>query len=338
MRIMSGMTEVSSLTAAARSNACPGGPELRACGGAPPRPRRGGLLGVVLNRPTPVDVGEDPGGLGGPGLPIRASSSRAAWVRWTRPSVSPSSPAGRPAMGAAGLAAGARRDRPRGPGGTAGAAGVRRGRPADLRRGTRVGDPGQLEDELTEGAWHVVESEPGDVSSPFPERLWREVLRRQRGDLAMVATYPDDLVAQLKRVSLSTLGGYEHSRARARDWYGNPRRADAADVPRRRRSRALRALRPEGQDHGERPRRHPRRGAVRQGLGAGPRSQEVSRLPHVQGDLRVHERRGDEGKGGDRKAASRRSAPARTDLFRSSRRPLGVRPRALRGPSCVGAD
>ncbi|QKW06787.1 YqgE/AlgH family protein [Streptomyces sp. NA04227] len=52
--------------------------------------------------------------------------------------------------------------------------------------------PGQLEDELTEGAWYVVESEPGDVSSPAPERLWREVLRRQRGELAMVATYPDD--------------------------------------------------------------------------------------------------------------------------------------------------
>ena len=52
--------------------------------------------------------------------------------------------------------------------------------------------PGQLERELTEGAWYVVESEPGDVSSPDPERLWRSVLRRQRGELAMVATYPDD--------------------------------------------------------------------------------------------------------------------------------------------------
>ena len=52
--------------------------------------------------------------------------------------------------------------------------------------------PGQLEDELVEGAWYVVESEPGDVSSPAPERLWREVLRRQRNELAMVATYPDD--------------------------------------------------------------------------------------------------------------------------------------------------
>jgi putative transcriptional regulator len=52
--------------------------------------------------------------------------------------------------------------------------------------------PGQLENELVEGAWYVVESEPGDVSSPAPERLWREVLRRQRNELAMVATYPDD--------------------------------------------------------------------------------------------------------------------------------------------------
>ncbi|MFI1971660.1 hypothetical protein BLA24_19495 [Streptomyces cinnamoneus] len=52
--------------------------------------------------------------------------------------------------------------------------------------------PGQLEDELVEGAWYVVESEPGDVSSPAPQQLWRAVLRRQRNELAMVATYPDD--------------------------------------------------------------------------------------------------------------------------------------------------
>ncbi|MCF3104573.1 YqgE/AlgH family protein [Streptomyces roseoverticillatus] len=52
--------------------------------------------------------------------------------------------------------------------------------------------PGQLEDELVEGAWYVVESEPGDVSSPDPSQLWRAVLRRQRNELAMVATYPDD--------------------------------------------------------------------------------------------------------------------------------------------------
>ncbi|MGW2084879.1 YqgE/AlgH family protein [Streptomyces sp. NPDC001880] len=52
--------------------------------------------------------------------------------------------------------------------------------------------PGQLEAELIEGAWYVVESEPGDVSSPRPEHLWRAVLRRQRSELAMIATYPDD--------------------------------------------------------------------------------------------------------------------------------------------------
>lgn len=52
--------------------------------------------------------------------------------------------------------------------------------------------PGQLERELVDGAWYVVESEPGDVSAPDPERLWRSVLRRQRNELAMVATYPDD--------------------------------------------------------------------------------------------------------------------------------------------------
>ncbi|MFJ9318054.1 YqgE/AlgH family protein [Streptomyces globisporus] len=52
--------------------------------------------------------------------------------------------------------------------------------------------PGQLEGELSEGAWYVVESEPGDVSSPRPEQLWRAVLRRQRSELAMIATYPDD--------------------------------------------------------------------------------------------------------------------------------------------------
>lgn len=52
--------------------------------------------------------------------------------------------------------------------------------------------PGQLEAELSEGAWYVVESEVGDVSSPRPERLWRAVLRRQRSELAMIATYPDD--------------------------------------------------------------------------------------------------------------------------------------------------
>ncbi|MEJ2579079.1 MAG: YqgE/AlgH family protein [Kineosporiaceae bacterium] len=51
---------------------------------------------------------------------------------------------------------------------------------------------GQLENELSEGAWYVVDAESRDPFSDAPERLWHEVLRRQRGDLALVSTFPDD--------------------------------------------------------------------------------------------------------------------------------------------------
>ena len=49
-------------------------------------------------------------------------------------------------------------------------------------------NPGQLEEELSEGAWYVVDGGPDDVFSPAPDDLWRRVLRRQRSDLAFVAT------------------------------------------------------------------------------------------------------------------------------------------------------
>lgn len=51
---------------------------------------------------------------------------------------------------------------------------------------------GQLEGEIADGAWYVVESEARDPFTPQPTALWPHVLRRQRGDLAYVATYPDD--------------------------------------------------------------------------------------------------------------------------------------------------
>ncbi|WP_405056423.1 YqgE/AlgH family protein [Kribbella sp. NBC_01505] len=51
---------------------------------------------------------------------------------------------------------------------------------------------GQLEGEITEGAWYVVDSEPDDVFSLDPDTLWRRVLRRQTDQLAYLATYPDD--------------------------------------------------------------------------------------------------------------------------------------------------
>jgi putative transcriptional regulator len=52
--------------------------------------------------------------------------------------------------------------------------------------------PGQLQAEIDEGAWYVLSGEPTDAFLAEPEQLWPAVLRRQGGDFAIVATYPDD--------------------------------------------------------------------------------------------------------------------------------------------------
>ena len=52
--------------------------------------------------------------------------------------------------------------------------------------------PGQLEAEIDEGAWLVLTAKPGDVFATDPDQLWRQVLRRQEGETAFLATYPDD--------------------------------------------------------------------------------------------------------------------------------------------------
>ena len=51
---------------------------------------------------------------------------------------------------------------------------------------------GQLEAELAEGSWYLVQAAPDD---PFavPSLLWSRVLRRQHGHLALVSTFPDDV-------------------------------------------------------------------------------------------------------------------------------------------------
>jgi putative transcriptional regulator len=51
---------------------------------------------------------------------------------------------------------------------------------------------GQLRSEIADGAWYVLPAESSDVFMDAPERLWHDVLRRQGGDLAFVANFPED--------------------------------------------------------------------------------------------------------------------------------------------------
>ena len=55
--------------------------------------------------------------------------------------------------------------------------------------------PSQLEAEVAQEAWFVVDARTSDVFSAQPRTLWADVLRRQRGrhaDLALYANYPAD--------------------------------------------------------------------------------------------------------------------------------------------------
>lgn len=156
-----------------------------------------GSLGVVLNRPTPVDVGDilEPWAelAGEPGVvfqggPVSLDAALGVGVvpgERHRAGLTPDEdgPLGwRRVYGAIGLV-----DLEAPPELLAAELGSLR-----IFAGYAGWGPGQLEDELSEGAWYVVDSEPGDVSAPDPKGLWRSVLRRQRGKLAMLATYPDD--------------------------------------------------------------------------------------------------------------------------------------------------
>jgi putative transcriptional regulator len=156
-----------------------------------------GALGVVINRPTPLDVAEvlpfwqplatEPGVLfqGGPvaldsalGLALVPGDDDDEPLGWRR------------VVGRVGLV-----DLDVPP--EVLAAEVTRLR---IFAGYAGWGAGQLEDELAEGAWYVVDArfggpgpdDPGDPFTDEPEELWRSVLRRQGGDLAMVSTYLDD--------------------------------------------------------------------------------------------------------------------------------------------------
>jgi putative transcriptional regulator len=49
----------------------------------------------------------------------------------------------------------------------------------------------QLETEIADGAWFVLEAQPEDAFVSEPGLLWRDVLRRQTTRLAILSTYPE---------------------------------------------------------------------------------------------------------------------------------------------------
>ena len=52
--------------------------------------------------------------------------------------------------------------------------------------------PRQLDDELAQSAWFVLDAAESDVTTAAPDELWRSVLGRQPGTLAWFSNFPDD--------------------------------------------------------------------------------------------------------------------------------------------------
>lgn len=151
-----------------------------------------GALGLVLNRPTGTEVAEV--------LP-----------HWARLAAEPDTVfQGGPVQPEAAICLG--RGRPGGPAVTSFAAlsGVPGGSlgtvdldaaPEDVRvavseirlfAGYAGWAAGQLEGEVAEGAWWVLDALPADAFAVQPELLWRQVLLRQGAPLAFAASYPAD--------------------------------------------------------------------------------------------------------------------------------------------------
>jgi putative transcriptional regulator len=145
-----------------------------------------GALGVVLNRPSELEVSEP--------LPAWADVAAQPPVVFVGGPVSPSSAIclGRaehsddadwePVVGSVGaldLNIGPAEVRPR---------------PEVVRvfAGYAGWGPHQIEAEILSGGWFVVDADPDDALSPSPGDLWSDVLRRQPGRLAMFAHYPLD--------------------------------------------------------------------------------------------------------------------------------------------------
>lgn len=142
-----------------------------------------GALGVVINRPTDISVGD-------------------ALADWERVASEPAClHAGGPVEpdSAVALGEGPPDSTAPSPDGIVGA--MRTvdldGQPDDYRAvrvfvGYSGWGGGQLDSEIARGDWIVVDAIVGDLTTATSESLWRDVLRRQRGRVAMFATASED--------------------------------------------------------------------------------------------------------------------------------------------------
>lgn len=149
-----------------------------------------GALGVVLNRPSGLDLAEP--------LPEWARAAAHPSVVFIGGPVAPSAAVCLARLGASGGASGwAPLLGTIGPVGTLDLdsdpdEAIPRLDEIRVFAGYAGWGPGQLEAEIAGGGWFVVDADPGDPLSPAPEGLWTAVLRRQRGSLALFAGYPAD--------------------------------------------------------------------------------------------------------------------------------------------------
>lgn len=54
-------------------------------------------------------------------------------------------------------------------------------------------DAGQLDGEIEEGSWLVVDAAESDLGAVEPTTLWRDVLLRQTSEMRLLATFPADV-------------------------------------------------------------------------------------------------------------------------------------------------
>jgi putative transcriptional regulator len=147
-----------------------------------------GAVGLVLNRPSETPVGEV--------LPDWSAYAAEPGVVYVG---GPVSPDGAICLGRSPMIGGVGVDPWRFFDGVVGTVDLSAG-PAGVPAGTEVrvyaGYAGwgteQLALEIEIGSWYVVEGGVDDVFCADPDDLWRVVLKRQPGQLAMVANFPSD--------------------------------------------------------------------------------------------------------------------------------------------------